>query len=167
MATAPNTGNYTIGKGVVSIQKVGETEWTMLGNAPTFSLNFESETLDHYSSMEGIKTMDLSVVLSRKAKLNIVLDEINEYNLSLALYGEANGGTIEGFMAAPVAAAIKFEGSNDIGNQYVYNFNKCTIIPTGTLALIGDSWMEIELEATVGADENGKFFTVSEILPTP
>lgn len=172
MATPHSTSNYTIGKGVLSFKKEGVgSAYVDLGNAPTVDLSIESEFLEHYSSREGIKTMDLRVPVSRKATLKVVLDEIAPENLAIALYGTytaaTSGGSptpakIDGMKEKPLVGELKLVGSNDIGVKYTWEFKNVTIAPSGTLSLIGDDWMEIELEASVGADSTGAFFSVTE-----
>ena len=54
-----------------------------VGNATLVSLAPEEETLEHYSSREGIKTLDLEVTLSRKLKGKFTVDEYDKRNLQL------------------------------------------------------------------------------------
>ena len=89
---APNTLNYMVGKGKVYFDRLdtnnlptGELD---LGNDPSFVLTPENETLEHFSSMEGVKKKDKVAIISSELNGKFTLDEINIENLCLALYGE-------------------------------------------------------------------------------
>ena len=91
MATAPNTDNYTLGKGVVFFDQLvsgayqGERD---LGNAPAFTFNIALEKLEHYSSRGGLKAKDKEIISQITPGLAFTLDEINKENLSLLTLGD-------------------------------------------------------------------------------
>jgi len=92
MTIAPSVLNYMVGKGKTYFDRrdsdgnlTGERD---LGNNPTFSATPSVETLDHYSSMRGIKLKDLSINVSADMALKFTLDEINVDNLLIGLYGD-------------------------------------------------------------------------------
>lgn len=104
MATAPNTDNYTLGKGVVFFDQLiagtyqGERD---LGNAPAFSFNIALEKLDHYSSRGGLKAKDKEIVSQITPGLAFTLDEVNKENLALLTLGEVSTVTqVAGSVAA-------------------------------------------------------------------
>jgi hypothetical protein len=89
---APNPLNYMVGKGKVYFNRLnannipsGEMD---LGNDPTFTNTPVIESLDHYSSMSGVKTKDKSANISSDVTLKFTLDEINIQNLVMALMGD-------------------------------------------------------------------------------
>ena len=173
MAAPHDTSNYTIGKGILSFKATGSASFVDLGNAPTVDLDIKTDFLSHYSSREGIKTLDLKVPMSREATLKIVLDEIAPENLAIALYGTHTPGTgggsptagkVDGFKSKAVTGELKLVGKNDIGKKYEWAFKNVTLAPSGALKLIGDDWMEIELEGSVSADTTGDYFTVTEVI---
>ena len=59
-----------------------------LGNANEFSVTVETETLEHQSSLSGLKKIDKEVKLSQKVSLSLTLDEINFENLAVFLSGK-------------------------------------------------------------------------------
>jgi len=91
MATAPNTDNYTLGKGVVFFDQLvsgnyqGERD---LGNAPAFTFNIALEKLEHYSSRGGLKAKDKEIISQITPGLAFTLDEINKENLALLTLGD-------------------------------------------------------------------------------
>lgn len=92
MSLAPNVENYTLGKGVVYFDRkdadgnsTGELD---LGNAPAFTISRDGESLDHFSSREGIRKKDHSVDISVGFKLRFTLDEYSMDNLDIALQGD-------------------------------------------------------------------------------
>lgn len=88
--TAPSTDNYILGKGklyfarMVSGVNTGEID---LGNTPAFTLTPAIETLDHFSSMEGLKEKDKSVDVSIGYTGKFTLDEYSRENIMLAIMG--------------------------------------------------------------------------------
>lgn len=88
MATAPNTDNYVLGKGVVYFDKYDFTNSVYtgerdLGNAPAFSFNLALEKLEHFSSRGGLKAKDKEVISQITPGLTFTLDEVNIENLAL------------------------------------------------------------------------------------
>lgn len=88
---APNVENYTLGKGVPYFARqlspgVLDVERD-LGNAPSFSVNVDIETLEHFSSRSGINRKDLEVISQISPTVSFVLDEINADNLELIFLG--------------------------------------------------------------------------------
>ena len=88
---APNVENYTLGKGVPYFARllspgVFDAERD-LGNAPSFSINVDIETLEHFSSRAGINRKDLEVISQISPNVSFTLDEINADNLELIFLG--------------------------------------------------------------------------------
>ena len=90
----PNTGDYTLGRGivyesgiVVATEKPDDNGWRDLGNAAEFNVAVETEKLEHQSSRAGLKVVDKEVILSQKMTLNFTLDELNDENVANFLSG--------------------------------------------------------------------------------
>jgi hypothetical protein len=163
---SPSTGNYQVGKGVVSFKQDGDTEYRDLGNVSALSISADIETLDHFSSRAGVKSKDLSIILSKGGTLNMTMDEVTARNLALMVAGvvdeEAIGGpTIEIFGQNAINGALKFVGANEIGPKVNLDLPNVSFKPDGDLDFISDEWNELEvtgevLQATTG-DLAGKF----------
>lgn len=85
--------NYTLGRGKVHFSrfKTGTTipaGFFYIGNTPEFSLNIESQTLDHYSSDEGIREKDDSVPLEVNRSGSMTTDNIDPKNVALFFFGD-------------------------------------------------------------------------------
>jgi len=85
--------NYTLGRGKVHFSrfKSGTTipaGFFYIGNTPEFSLNIESQTLDHYSSDEGIREKDDSVPLEVNRSGSMTTDNIDPKNVALFFFGD-------------------------------------------------------------------------------
>lgn len=89
---SPNVLNYMVGKGKVYFDRFDEdgnsTGELDLGNDPSFALTPENEELEHFSSMAGVKTLDLTAIISSELNGKFTLDEININNLCIALLGD-------------------------------------------------------------------------------
>ena len=84
--------NYTLGRGQVHFARFKPGTQTpdgffYIGNTPEFSLTIESETLDHYSSDEGIREKDDSVPLEVNRTGSLTTDNINPKNVALFFFG--------------------------------------------------------------------------------
>lgn len=85
--------NYTLGRGKVHFSrfKAGTTipsGFFYIGNTPEFSLNIESQTLDHFSSDEGIREKDDSVPLEVNRSGSMSTDNIEPQNVALFFFGD-------------------------------------------------------------------------------
>lgn len=85
---SPNTGEYYIGKGIVSWEAAGTNQFIDIGNVSSFEFTPNVKVLDHYSSRLGIKTKDLSVVQEKSATVKLTMDEFTAFNLQLVLLGQ-------------------------------------------------------------------------------
>lgn len=84
--------NYTLGRGQVHFARFKTGTQTpdgffYIGNTPEFSLTIESETLDHYSSDEGIREKDDSVPLEVNRTGSLTTDNIDPKNVALFFFG--------------------------------------------------------------------------------
>lgn len=90
--------NYVVGRGRVYFDrfKDGSTTKTgemYFGNTPEFTINTDSETLDHYSSDHGMRVMDASVLLEASQGGTFTCDNIHNDNLALWFLGDVSTTT--------------------------------------------------------------------------
>lgn len=148
---SPNTGNYRVGKGALWFKREGAGDYSHMGNATSFEFTPEVEKLDHFSSMEGVKEKDASVVLSRGGTIKIVLDEWTPSNMALALLGDVDeaavgGPTVEILATDAVEGALKFLSNNDVGPRWNAFYHRVSFVPSAALNPISDEWGQIELD---------------------
>ncbi len=98
--------NYTLGRGKVHFArfKAGTQipdGFFYIGNTPEFSLTIESETLDHFSSDEGIREKDASVPLEVNRSGSMPTDNIDPKNVALFFFGADSKVTQAVVAAAP------------------------------------------------------------------
>ena len=77
-------------------------EFMFIGNVPDFSVNVETETLDHYQSTGGIREQDQSTEIKVDRSASITTDNVDKDNLARFFLGETTTVT-------QVAAAITDE----------------------------------------------------------
>jgi hypothetical protein len=162
--------NYTIGKGIVYFKKDGDPDYVDMGNCSEFEFTPEIEKLDHFSSREGVRQKDKTVVIQASGTLRLVLDEWSIENLKLAVLGSsalnsAGANVIQIFDQNSIKGSVKFVNTNDVGPQYEYIFSSVDFIPSSSLALISDEWGTIELTGECAA-VNGSFGTITELNPS-
>lgn len=86
--------NYVVGRGNLFFNLFKKGSNTPVsgelyfGNTPELTLTADTETLDHYSSEEGLRNLDASVMLEYTQGGNFTTDEINADNLALFFLGD-------------------------------------------------------------------------------
>lgn len=164
MAASPN--NYALLKAIVRFKKSGSGTYVDLGNAPECELSFELDELEHFSSREGTRTLDKSVVREKKGTVRIVLDEITPENLALwALDPTYTSGAIDIFSGNSIEGSLLVTGTNEVGRQFEWELVNVTLKPSSSINLISDDWGRVELSGKVGATA-GSFGTITEIVAT-
>jgi hypothetical protein len=170
--TSPNIGNYYIGRGLVSIQLLGENEYTPCGNSPQFEFQAKVTQLDHYSSMTGVKVKDFTAVTEISGSLTMVLEEFTARNMGFALLGLPTGGpsptpdTIDIFADPVIYGSVKFVGANDVGPIWTTVFPLVSLKPSKAIAFIGNTYGTIDLLGDVLYDRlTGGFGTATTTLP--
>jgi hypothetical protein len=149
-------GNQTLGRGKLhfSLFKAGTQEpagFRYLGNSPSFSLNIENETLDHFNSDEGIREKDKSIVLQTNATGSLVLDDIQPENLALFFFGSASAVT-------QTSATSQSETITGVKKGHGYQIGRTTQNPTGVRSLsnvviaVGSSTKTLGTDYTLDAE---------------
>lgn len=90
--TSPNVDNYYVGKGIVKWKKLGDSVWRDLGNVPEFEFNPNVDKLEHFSSRQGVRVKDKTIVRQKTATFRVVTEEFTAANLELMLMGSSTGG---------------------------------------------------------------------------
>lgn len=163
---SPNTGNYQVGKGIVSFQKEGTVGFRDMGNVESMVLTPKLSNLEHFSSRFGVKSKDLIIVLEKSAICKIVMDEVTAANIAIMVLGSYDeaaigGPEVEIFNQNAINGWLKFVGQNDIGAKVTMDLYNVSFTPSGDFSLISDEWNKMEASAEVlaaGAGPNaGKF----------
>ena len=174
--SSPNIGNYYIGRGLVSIKLLGESDFTLCGNSPQFEFQAKPNQLDHYSSMSGVKYKDFVAVTEIGGTLTMVLEEFTARNMGLALLGLPSSPTgspgletetIDIFADPVIYGAVQFVGANDVGPQWTTTFNLVLLKPNKAVSFIGNTWGTVDLMGDVLYDRlSGGFGTATVSLPS-
>lgn len=131
------TKDLTVGRGFVLAAPLNSSdvpgEYRELGNAKSFRITAESETLEHFSSKTVQRTKDAEVALETSADIEIVLDEINYENLALFFSGDV--GTHDNSKA----------GTGFTGGSFGVPNNNA---PTYASRAIGGRWYELFQDAS-------------------
>lgn len=111
------TPNYTLGRGKVYFARFTSGQvpgpFRYIGNTPEFNLTIELETLDHFSSDEGIREKDDFVPLEVTRTGSLICDDINAENVALFFFGSTQTLT-------QVAATGQSENFNDVNPEDVF-----------------------------------------------
>ncbi|HIP79462.1 MAG TPA: hypothetical protein EYH07_13505 [Kiloniellaceae bacterium] len=71
----------------------------LLGNVATLELSLNAETIDHYESQTGRRSLDLQMVKTLSAEISLTLEEWTPDNLAFALWGsraDVTAGSVSG-----------------------------------------------------------------------
>lgn len=139
--------NYTLGRGKVHFARFLEGTQTpdgffYIGNTPEFSLNIESETLDHYSSDEGIREKDDSVPLEVNRTGSLTTDNIDPKNVALFFFGSESTVTQAGVAEQTVTLT-------DIKAGHSYKLGSTAQNPAGYFGI--DDQATFTVETNVGS----------------
>lgn len=167
MPVSPSIKNYYIGKGTVSFKAEGESTFRDVGNVPTFEFTPDLTTLEHFSSREGVRTKDRTVVIEKKGTVKMVMEEITATNLAIAVLGDVTTDSegrnvIEIFANNAVSGELKFTGTNEVGSKYEWHFLKVDFIPSASISPLSDEWGQLEVEGEVST-VGGSFGTITQI----
>lgn len=85
--------NYVLGSGKIFFGKFAEgtriaSAQRYFGNTPAFSVNSESESLDHFDADNGARTKDDSALLQLNRGGSLITDHISPPNLALWFLGQ-------------------------------------------------------------------------------
>jgi hypothetical protein len=153
---SPNVDEYYIGKGILTAKPVGGADWIDVGNVPEIEFTPNIDTLPHNSARAGTRVRDKTVVLEKGGELRIVFDEWTSFNMSIMLLGEeeedpADTFDIDILSLAQFSAAIRFQGKNDIGPRWNFEFLRVDFVPSGSLNLISEEFGQIEVTGQLAA----------------
>lgn len=166
--TLQATGNQTLGRGKLYFSRFKTGTQTpagfrYVGNTPSFSLTIENQNLDHFSSDEGVKEKDKSIVLQTSSKGALDCDDIQRENLALFFFGStspvvqlASSGNSESF--ADVAPGLMYQlGMTDLNPSGVRSVS--SVVITGQAKATGT----VTFSANPAVDDtvtvNGTVFT--------
>lgn len=83
----PSTDSYRLGRGKLYLSLLDSSDRPIafrdVGNATEFTINLETETLEHQSSREGLRKVDKEVILTQKTNVSFSLDNLEYDNLAL------------------------------------------------------------------------------------
>lgn len=125
--------NQTLGRGKVffSLFRTGTQTpagFRYLGNTPSFNLTIDNETLDHFSSDEGLRQKDKSIVLETTATGSLECDDISLENLALFFFGSSD-------TVVQSSATGQSETITDVIPGMMYQIGATTGNPTGVRSL--------------------------------
>jgi len=148
--TSPNTDNYFIGKGIVYWMGSSETEWRDLGNVPEFEVTLNLDKLDHFSSREGTRKKDRSIIREQSGTVRMVIEELTARNLELALMTTSAAAvslTTTGDTATgdPGITNLATTTNLVVGRSYAVSG---TGIPDGAMATFDGTDLVLDVDAT-------------------
>jgi hypothetical protein len=151
---APSTSNYFIGKGIAVIKRDGTATFKDMGNCPEIEFTPSTDTLDHFSSREGVKTKDKTVVLSKGGELRLLMEELTPDNLGLLVCGSVDYSTpaqpkVNIFDLNATGAEVRFYATNEVGPKWDGVFTGVDFLPSGSFQPISDEWGQLEITGQV------------------
>lgn len=163
---SPSTGNLAVGKGIVSFQKTGDSEYRDVGEVKEFEVTLAIDQLDHFTQRSGVKEKDFTVVLSRGGTARMIMEEWTPENIAVMMMGNVDinavGGPILTIMDEDATEGkLRFVGTNEVGPKYTLILDRVRFIPSSSLNMISDDWAPLEVTGEILKSEvSGEFGTV-------
>jgi hypothetical protein len=153
---APSTDNYVIGKGFLIFKPEGEADFFHLGNVPNFVFTPAVTKLDHFSSQEGTKEKDASIVTEKSGTVKITMEEFSKRNLGILLMGSVDDDdpdniVIDIFSTTALTGELRFYATNDVGPRWRFFLNKVQFTPSGDFSPISDNYANMVVTGDVFA----------------
>lgn len=141
---SPSPANYLVGKGFLIFKPDGETDFFHLGNVPSFEFTPAVEKLEHFSSMEGTKEKDATIVTQKTGTVKLTLEEFSKRNLGMMLMGDVDDTdpddiSIDIFSRTALQGELRFYATNDVGPRWRMFLNRVQFTPSGTFSPITDA----------------------------
>lgn len=141
--------NYTLGRGMLYFGQFATGTTTpqgerYFGNTPEFNVTIDVENLDHYSSDQGIREKDDSVVLQADRSGSLTTDSIRPENIALFFFGSKETVTVvaataqtQTYTGSPAGLAVQLgtNAQNPSGARNVASVALVTVPPTPALVL--------------------------------
>lgn len=175
----PNTKDYNLGRGALYFASLVNSlpdAYRHLGNAPEFNISVEVETLDHQSSLQGLRVTDKEVVISQKISVSVQLDETNADNVALFFSGEtatfANSVAIAGFAEHTMIASAQLGRWYDIvdgSGVRVYNIDAADVTvesPDATVKTLTTDYLIDETFGRIFLVSTGTISAAAAVLVT-
>ena len=164
ISNAVDIDNTFIGKGIVKVRRTGEAGYRDVGEVTELEFTMTVDKLDYWSNRTETRTKARTVVREKSAMLRIVMSELTAENLALYFMSAAVTGSppaspyeIEIFASTEITAAVRFVGTNSIGAKVQLDFFNVSFTPGASFNPISDEWGQLEVNADVLVDDDGKF----------
>jgi hypothetical protein len=149
-------GNQTLGRGKVyfSLFKTGTYTpegYRYIGNTPSFNVTIDNQKLEHFSSDEGIRVKDKSIILETTQTGNMSCDDIQLENLALFFFGEYQ-------TLSQTSATAETETFTDVKQGLTYQIGVTDSTPTGVRSLsnvvvkVGATTKAIDTDYTIDTE---------------
>lgn len=155
MATPPNVDNLSLFKGIISWKAVGAGSYADLGECLSFTTSMNADTLVYNSRRHSSRIPVKTVTLGKTMSVGIKMSEFAMSNLELWSMGDASGSpsVIEIGVAAEVRGALRYVGTNEVGETYQVDLFDVLLTPNGDLEWLADTdWSEMDVTGSVNAD---------------
>lgn len=168
----PDVRNLVVGKANVYFTPEGGTypdNRVHMGNVTDANFEPTIETLEHFSSMAGVRLRDRVEALQKTALLSLTIEEMTPGNLAIASLGtvetDSDGNVIiTGLTENLVRGRIDAIMSNDIGPRYHFTFPAVAMRPAGPIGLITEEWWNGELEGDIEATGDPASFWTATLI---
>lgn len=128
------SSNYTLGKGAIFLAEFADTDkkiaggYRQIGNCPDFALKISTTTLDHYSSMTGIRTRDEQVITEVSYTGSITTDNNDLDNMAMFFLGAKSA-------TARASTTITDEAISDVKLDHLHILGATESNPAGNVGI--------------------------------
>lgn len=161
--------NLTISKCRLFTRRELETSHLPMGNCPKVTMTPTTETLEHFSSQEGIKVKDAKVLTSQSWELDLETDNVNAENIALAIFGSV-APQVSGDPGFVTGASTQLEkllpnqdfdqirsviiiGTNAIGRRVAIKIYRASFNSGSAFEMVSEEFNKLSLKAECLLDE--------------
>ena len=168
----PLTSDLLLGRGILMAGKLAVTGtgqivfWRDLGNANAFSLSPDTQTVDHKTSYDHIRSTDARVTLEQSYTISFTLEEFSMNNLSAWFLGEVGLADIASIPVPTGNLDNAYSNANPIEAGAIANATIFVTSTTGGLVPYG-RWMELYDNSGNRAYDLGSVVTVEGLGGSP
>lgn len=167
MATPPNVDNLSLFKGIIKWKAAGAGSYADVGECLSFTTSLTAETLVYNSRRHSSRIPVKTVTLGKTMSVGITMSEFADSNLEIWSMGESSGspGVITIGTAAEVRGALRYIGTNEVGQTFQVDLYDVLLTPNGDLEWLADTdWSQMQLTGSVNADPTtGSFGDIQPI----
>lgn len=153
----PTTGSTGLASIDAQIASAAYHTHFCVGNTTNVEIAPDITYLDHFTSINGERRKDKTVVTTKALTVNFTFDEINGTNIKRFFYG-ADGVTASPTYIVNASPTKEFSAQirmyTGVGNDFIYKIPRAALKADGSLAFNAEDWINANMMLDVLYDSS-------------